>query len=64
MRTVSEGRYLRQRLVRGAHHRLGVDVEFLVDVGDLARSAEAVHADEATFETDIALPAKFDRRFN
>jgi hypothetical protein len=49
--------------VRGAYHRLGVDVELLVDVGDLAGGAEAVHADEAAFETDIAFPAEFDRCF-
>ena len=55
---------LRQRFVRSAYYRLGVDVEFLVDIGDLAGGAEAVHADEATFEADIAFPAKFDRRFH
>src|SRR5450432_1658496 len=64
MRAMSERRYLRKRLVRGAHHRLGVDVELLVDVGDLAGGAKAVHADEAAFEADVAFPAKFDRRFH
>src|ERR1700678_2026022 len=59
-----EGGNLRQRLVRGANHRLGVDVELLVDIGDLAGGAEAVHADKAAFEADIAFPAEFDRRFH
>ena len=36
-----------QTLPGGAHHRLGGDVELLVDVGDLPGFAEAVHADEA-----------------
>ena len=48
----------------GSHHRLGVNVELLVDVGDLAGGAKAVHADEAAFEADVAFPAKFDRRFH
>src|ERR1700676_5179076 len=48
----------------GSHDRLGVDVELLVDVGDLAGGAKAVHADEAAFETDVAFPAKFDGRFH
>ena len=48
----------------GSHHRLSVDVELLVDVGDLAGGAKAVHADEAAFEADVAFPAKFDRRFH
>ena len=60
---MSEGGNLRQCLVRGAHHRLGVDVELLVDVGDLAGGAEAVHADEAAFEADVAVPARLNRRF-
>ena len=47
VRAISESGYLRQRLVRGAHHRLGGDVELLVDVSDLAGGAEVVHADEA-----------------
>jgi hypothetical protein len=50
--------------VCGANHRLGIDVELLVDIGDLAGGAEAVHADEAASEADIAFPAKFDRRFH
>jgi hypothetical protein len=50
--------------MRDAHHRLGIDVEFLVDVCDLAGGAEAVHADETAFEPDIALPAEFDCRFH
>src|ERR1700722_13605976 len=48
----------------GSHHCLRVDVELLVDVGDLSRSAEGVHADEAAFEADVAFPAKFDGRFH
>ena len=64
VRAISESGNLRQRLVRGAHHRLGGDVELLVDVSDLAGGAEVVHADEAAFEADIALPAEFDRRFD
>ncbi len=35
---------LRQRFVRSAYYRLGVDVEFLVDIGDLAGGAKTVHA--------------------
>ena len=46
VRAISESGNLRQRLVRGAHHRLGGDVELLVDVSDLAGGAEVVHADE------------------
>jgi hypothetical protein len=42
----------------GSHHRLGVDVELLVDVGDLAGGVKAVHADEAAF-ADVAFPAEF-----
>src|ERR1700704_3232928 len=48
----------------GSHHRPGVDAELLVDAGGLAGGAKAVHADEAAFETDVAFPAKFDRRFH
>jgi hypothetical protein len=52
-----EGSNFRQRLVRGPHDRVGVDVEFLINVGDLAGGTEAVHANEAAFEAYIALPA-------
>jgi hypothetical protein len=31
------------------------DVEFLVDIGDLAGGAKTVHADEPAFEADVAL---------
>jgi hypothetical protein len=31
---------LRQRFVRSAYYRLGVDVEFLVGIGDLAGGAK------------------------
>src|SRR6202051_1184797 len=48
----------------GSHHRPGVDVELLVDVGDLPGGAERVHANEAAFEPEIALPTEFDRRFH
>src|ERR1700727_2863341 len=47
-----------------AHDRGGIDVEFLVDVGDFAGSAEAVHANEAACGADVALPAEFDRGFD
>jgi hypothetical protein len=50
--------------MRGTHHRLDVDVEFLIHVGDLAGCAEVVHADEAAFEADVALPVEFDRCLN
>jgi hypothetical protein len=46
---------LRQRFVHSAYYRLGVDVEFLVDIGDLAGGAKTVHADEPAFEADVAL---------
>ncbi len=52
---LSQSGNIRQRFMCGSHHRLGVDVELLVDVGDLSGGAEAVHADEAAFEADIAL---------
>ena len=48
----------------GSDYCLGVDVELLVDVCDLAGGAEALHADKAAFEADVALPAEFDRRFH
>ena len=63
-RAMSESGNLRQRLVRGAHHRLGSDVELLVDVSDLAGGAEVVHADEAALKANVTLPPKFDRRFH
>jgi hypothetical protein len=45
---------LRQRFVRSAYYRFGVDVEFLVDIGDLAGGAKTLHADEPAFEADVA----------
>jgi hypothetical protein len=36
----------------GSHHRLRVDVELLVNIGDLSRSAEGVRADEAAYLQD------------
>jgi hypothetical protein len=51
---------LRQRLMRGSHHCLDVDVELLVGVGDLAGGSKAAHADEAAFEAVVAFPAEFD----
>jgi hypothetical protein len=63
-RAISESGNLYQRLVRGAHHRLGGDVELLVDVSDLAGGAEVVHADEAALKANVTLPPKFDRRFH
>jgi hypothetical protein len=64
VRAISESGYLCQRLVRGAHHRLGGDVEFLVDVSDLAGGAEVVHADETALKANVTLPPKFVRRFH
>ena len=46
-RALSEAGDLRQRLVRDAHDLLGVDVELLVDVGELAGGAEAMPATAA-----------------
>jgi hypothetical protein len=63
-RAMSESGNLRQRLVRGAHHRLGGDVEFIVEVSDLAEGAEVVHADEAALKANVTLAPKFDRRFH
>jgi hypothetical protein len=54
---MSQSGNLRQRLMCRSHHRLGVDVELLVHVGDLARGAKAVHANEAGFEANVAFPA-------
>jgi hypothetical protein len=51
------------RFLRGRKYRVGADVEFLVDVGDLAGGAEAGHADEAAADADVTLPAGFDGRF-
>jgi hypothetical protein len=56
VRAISESGYLRQRLVRGAHHRLGGDVEFLVDVGDLTRGAEVVSLCRAACYSSIRMP--------
>ena len=63
-RAMSESGNLRQRLVRGAHHRLGGDVGLLLAVSDLAGVAEVVHADEAALKANVTLPPKFDRRFH
>ncbi len=54
---------LRQRFVRSAYYRLGVDVEFLVDIGDLAGGAKTVHADEPAFEADVALSQRVPASF-
>jgi hypothetical protein len=43
---------LRQRFVRSLYYRLGVDVEFLVDIGDLAGGAKTVEpCDEGSGRT-------------
>src|ERR1700759_443831 len=57
-------RDLCERLMRGAHHRLSIDVELLVDVSDLPGRAERVHPDETAFQADVAFPPQFDRSFH
>ena len=47
---MSECSDVRQGLVRSANDRFGVDVEFLVHVGDLSGSTEGMHPDKAAFE--------------
>jgi hypothetical protein len=49
----------------GPHeHSIGCDVKLLVDIINLARFAEAMHADEAPLEAEIAFPAELYRRFH
>jgi hypothetical protein len=43
---------------------LGGDAEMLVEIGDLAARAEAVHADEDAVETDETIPAEADAGFD
>jgi hypothetical protein len=57
LRAMSQRGDLRQCFVRGPCHRFGVDVELLVDIGDLAGSAKRMHANEAAFEANVALSA-------